>query len=197
MGNSYARFSSENAELLSGDGEVLSAVEFGYPERYLTSSGETAVAWEPGGNIAFLGAGGARLEKAEGRLLGVFGSDTGAVSALVEDGGEVKAEIFAAPGVKLELSPGNRPIAAVIGGRGSVLALLSPERDGFYVSAYSLPDMSPACVRRWTGRSTIWNGRTPLCFALSAATERYTYRRGSRGRCCRAAQIKRRTGPCI
>ena len=99
VGNSYARFSSENAELLSGDGEVLS---------------------------------------------GVFGSDTGAVSALVEDGGEVKAEIFAAPGVKLELSPGNRPIAAVIGGRGSVLALLSPERDGFYVSAYSLPDMSPA-----------------------------------------------------
>ena len=76
VGNSYARFSSENAELLSGDGEVLSAVEFGYPERYLTSSGETAVAWEPGGNIAFLGAGGARLEKAEGRLLGVFGSDT-------------------------------------------------------------------------------------------------------------------------
>lgn len=44
VGNSYARFSSENAELLSGDGEVLSAVEFGYPERYLTSSGETAVA---------------------------------------------------------------------------------------------------------------------------------------------------------
>lgn len=144
VGNSYARFSSENAELLSGDGEVLSAVEFGYPERYLTSSGETAVAWEPGGNIAFLGAGGARLEKAEGQLLGVFGSDTGAVSALIEDGGEVKAEIFAAPGVKLVLSPGNRPIAAVIGGRGTVLALLSPERDGFYVSAYSLPDMSPA-----------------------------------------------------
>lgn len=144
VGNSYARFSSENAELLSGDGEVLSSVAFDYPERYLAASGETAVAWEPGGCIAFLGAGGARMEDVDGRLLGVFGSGCGAVAAITESGGEVAVLIFGSPGVELGLTPGTRPIAAVISPDGTLLALLSPERDGFYVSAYSLPDMAPA-----------------------------------------------------
>lgn len=96
----------------------------------------------------------------------MFGSDTGAVSALVEDGGEVKAEIFAAPGVKLVLSPGNRPhrsrhrrardrAGSAFAGEGRVL------RFGVFAAGH----VPRPGARRWTGRSTIWNGRTPavLC----------------------------------
>lgn len=138
VGNNFARFSSGKAELLSRTGEVISSVEFDYPDRALTAAGSVAAAWEPGGSIAFLGEGGAKLAREDG-LLGLFGSESGAVSMIVERSGRAEVVVYGAPGVRLELTAGSWPIAAVISPHGDVLAILSPEEGGMSVTAYSLP----------------------------------------------------------
>lgn len=139
VGNYFARFSSGNMELLSRTGEVISSVEFDYPDRELTAAGSVAAAWEPGGNMAFLGAGGAKTAREDG-LLGLFGSESGALAMIVERDGHTGVVIYGAPGVRLELTSGAWPIAAVISPHADVLAILTPEEGGMSVTAYSLPD---------------------------------------------------------
>ena len=112
VGNSYARFSSENVEVVTREGEVLYSAGFDYPRRALTASGEGAAAWSEGGEILLLGEGGHRRVRIDGAVCGVFGSDCGALAVVSEKRGEVRVSVCTALGEVLSISPDAWPVAA-------------------------------------------------------------------------------------
>ena len=139
VGNSFARFSSNGVEVVTREGETLYSAEFDYPDRLLTRSGETAAAWTGEGEMLLLGEGGYRRVSVRGELLGVFGSECGAVCAITaaESGGE-RIALYGAYGEVFSFEPEGRAIAAAVSPDGGALAVLTLD-GAFYVSAYSLP----------------------------------------------------------
>lgn len=131
VGNSYARFSSENVEVVTREGEVLYSAGFDYPRRALTVSGEGAAAWSEGGEILLLGEGGYRRVLIDGAVCGVFGSDCGALAVVSEKRGEVRVRVCTALGEVLSISPDAWPVAAGIDAAGRTLALLTAGAGGF------------------------------------------------------------------
>ena len=164
VGNSYARFSSENVEVVTREGEVLYSAGFDHPRRALTASGEGAAAWSEGGEILLLGEGGYKRVLIDGAVCGVFGSDRGALAVVSEKRGEVRVSVCTALGEVLSISPDAWPVAAGIDAAGRTLALLTAGAGGFAVSAYSLPGAaeswtvaldSPRYDLEWTDAGTL------------------------------------------
>lgn len=86
FGNSFARLTSDSVEVFSRSGDLMYTVPLTGSGSVLTASGETAALWSPGGGLLFLGEGGYRSAAVNGELLGVFGSECGAVCAICETG---------------------------------------------------------------------------------------------------------------
>lgn len=138
-GNNFARFASDNVELLSRSGEVLVSEPFAYEDRALASCGDAAAAWSACGEVVFLGEGGARRASLPGELLGLFGSDCGSAAAICEIRGEAVVCLYGIYGEVLRIAPEAWPIAAEISPDGALLAVLGADGAGFSVEAYSLP----------------------------------------------------------
>ena len=104
--NTFARFSSDSVEVLDSGGQVLYSVPFAHPLRTLTPSGEVCAAWAPGGEVLFLGRGGYKTPEVPGRVLGVFGSECGAVVLICETGsGDTLVTVYGAGGPVFTLQP--------------------------------------------------------------------------------------------
>ena len=140
VGNNFARFTSDSVELTDRDGVVLASAPFDHAGRALTVSGEIAAAWSPGGEVVFLAAGGCRDARLPGTLLGLFGSDCGAVAAICEIRGEAAVLVYGQYGEALRLETEEWPIAAAISPDGSGLAVLTAGTGGFSVGLYGLAD---------------------------------------------------------
>ena len=140
--NTFARFSSDSVEVLGTDGQVLYSVPFTHPLRALTPSGEVCAAWAPGGEVLFLGRGGYKTPEVPGRVLGVFGSECGAVVLICETGsGDTLVTVYGAGGPVFTLQPEDFfPVAATVSPDALALALLAADGYGYSLRTYSLND---------------------------------------------------------
>ena len=145
FGNSFARLTSDSVEVFSRSGDLMYTVPLTGSGSVLTASGETAALWSPGGGLLFLGEGGYRSAAVNGELLGVFGSECGAVCAICETGrSQFAVSVYSAAGEAFSLtaegffSPrggriaGRRGAGPALRGRGGVLCedIFAPLRSG-------------------------------------------------------------------
>lgn len=140
FGNSFARLTSDSVEVFSRSGDLMYTVPFTGSGSVLTASGETAALWSPGGGLLFLGEGGYRSAAVNGELLGVFGSECGAVCAICETGrSQFAVSVYSAAGEAFSLTAeGFFPLAAAVSPDGGELALLCADETGYFVRTYSL-----------------------------------------------------------
>ena len=180
-GNTYARISSSTVDVYDAAGRLLYAEDFGGPGRAAVSSGPSAAAWSPDGRLLLLGEGGARRVELGGRLLGVYGSEGGAVCALCASVGGVDVAVVGAAGEIARFSvEGGAPFAAECGGNDCV-ALLCAGPEGCFAALYALrhgreawrtPLAEPAWDISWDGetlRIALTGGGEALLDARSGA----------------------------
>lgn len=165
VGNSFARFSSTDVEVCDAAGNTLYSVPFEWEGRSLAASGEAAVAWEPGGEMLFLGEGGYKRLQTDGTILGVYGSECGAAAVISETESGFSVSVFGAAGESFSMKADEFwPLAAAVGPGGTTLAVLGADEDGYLAGLYGMDaggllwetrlDM-PAYSLEWDGAHVI------------------------------------------